>query len=305
VGIHLFIIRGWYFLALAMVGTLHISIPLAIGTYYATRDREPLTMLMFVPVFFLAIAYLNVNAMRAVIRSYGLTGEPELMNMIKAVIRHVTLDTMLPLMVSFLLAAILVFGLRLAAGPDYLLAGVFDPASASELSHLVGLLQGESGIDAALLANVLTVMPYIYVVVLCVFGVSIASGAASGSAQPPGHLPIHGLGSKFWHIVAALAVNLTLVGTLAAGAGLGAVWGTLHGIQIIPAIGFGVMGLLLMLGYFNAYVVFALAYCAHEEERREEREIISHVRRYGLQDEGLDVRAMRHARGRGKVQPQG
>ena len=68
-GIHLFVIRSWYFLLIAAVGTLHVSIPLAIATYYATRDREPLLMLMFVPIFFIGIAYLNVNAMRAVIRS--------------------------------------------------------------------------------------------------------------------------------------------------------------------------------------------------------------------------------------------
>lgn len=295
-GIHLFVIRSWYFLAIAFVGTLHVSIPLAIATYYATREREPLTMIMFVPVFLVTLAYLNVNAMRAVIRSYGLTGEPEFLNMTKAVLRHVTLDTLFPFNIAFVISAAIAYGFRFLAGSDMMILGLFDPASADEMMAMIAGLQSVVQIDIAILINIFTVLPYIYPVILCLFGVSIASGAASASENPPGHLPIHGFAQKFWYIVATLLVNATLVGVLAGAAGLGALWTTMEGMTILPSIGFGIMGLILLLGYFNAYVVFALAYCAYEDERKEDMEIISHLRRYGMRDENLDVRALRQSR---------
>jgi hypothetical protein len=302
-GIHVFVMRSWYFLAIAFVGTLHISIPLAIATYYATRDAEPLTMLMFTPVFFMTIAFLNVNAMRAVIRSYGLTGEPEFTNMVKSVMKHVTLDTMLPLNLAFLIAALVSFAIYYGMGPDVLVLGFFDPRQVEELAAGFALIESMVNLKVGVLANIFTVMPYVYPVILCIFGVSIAAGAANGSINPPGHLPIHAPGAKFWYIVSTILVNWTMVGVLATGAGFGAVWGIVNEIDILPSIGFGIMGLVLLLGYFNAYVVFALAYCAHEEEARAERQLISELRRYGMRDEGLDVRALRASRMKGVPGP--
>jgi hypothetical protein len=298
-GIHLFVIRSWYFLAIAFIGTLHVSIPLAIATYYATRDREPMTMVMFVPIFFIALAYLNINAMRAVMRSYGKVGEPDFVNTVKALIRHITLDTILPFNIALVLAAGIAYALRFTAGRDALLAFVFDPTGSPETLELIGLIQETSGIEAALLFNAFTVLPYIYAVILCLFGVSIASGAASASANPPGHLPVHGFAKKFWHIVATFVVNTVLVVALAGAAGLGAAWSQLNGVQILPAIGFGVMGVVLVLGYFNAYVVFALAYCAYEDDRGEEQELLRHLMRYGIRDETLDLKALRTSRMKG------
>lgn len=302
-GIHLFVIRSWYFLFIAVIGTLHISIPLAIATYYATRDREPLTMLMFTPVFFVTIAYLNVNAMRAVIRSYGLTGEPEFMNTVKAVVRHVTLDTLFPMQIAFVLAAGVAFGMYHLVAPEFLVIGLFDPTQLRELEGMMSMAQAYLPVKLPVLVNIFLVLPYIYPVILCLFGVSIASGAASASETPPGHLPIHGFAQKFWYIVATQLVNATLVGILATAAGLGALWSIMNEIEILPTIGFGIMGLVLVLGYFNAYVVFALAYCTHEETARAEREVISQLRRYGMPDEGLDVRALRQSRMKGMPGP--
>jgi len=302
-GIHLFVMRSWYFLAVAMIGTLHITIPLAIATYYATRDREPLTMLMFVPVFFAAIAYLNVNAMRAVIRSYGLTGEPSFVNMVKAVARHVVLDTMFPVVISLMLAGAVAFGIFMLAGPVTLVGGFVDISEIEELQSAIGMLQASLNIGPSILINLFTVQLYIYPVILCVFGVSIASGAAGGSENPPGHLPIHGLGKKFWHIVATLLVNGFLVAAIAGTATAGAVWGVLNQIDILPSIGFGIMGLVLVLGYVNIYVVFALAYCAYEEERRSVLATISELRRYGTAEEAVDLRALRQSRMGGSIHP--
>ncbi|MEM8739893.1 MAG: hypothetical protein AAGE13_00240 [Pseudomonadota bacterium] len=295
-GIHLFVIRSWYFLALAIVGTLHITIPLAIATYYATRDREPLTMLLFVPVFFVTIAYLNVNAMRAVIRSYGLTGEPEFMNTVKAVFRHFFLDTLLPLQIAFVLAALVAFGIYYGIDQSFLIIGLFDPRQVEELDSMMALAQGALPVKLTVLINIFVVLPYIYPVILCIFGVSIASGAASASASPPGHLPIHAPGAKFWHIIATILVNGTLVGLLFTATAIGTAVSNFSGDQILPSVGLGIMGVVLIMGYFNTYVVFALAYCAHEEKAREERSMISNLRRYGMYDDELDVRALRHQR---------
>lgn len=302
-GIHLFVMRSWYFLALAFVGTLHVSIPLAIATYYATREREPLTMLMFVPVFFFGIAYLNVNAMRAVMRSYGHAGEPDFINMGKALIRHVTLDTMLPFAISLLLAVAAALLFRLGLGEGATIQGLIAPEAMAGFREMSGLIQAFLGVDPAIVLNALTLLPYVYGIVLCIFGVSIASGAASASANPPGHLPLHGIGAKFWYILATILVNMVLVGLLASAAGLGAVWGAMQGIEVLPSIGFGIVGVLLVLGYFNAYVVFALAYCAHEDDRKEDAEILRHLRRYGMPDETLDVRALRTSRMKGANAP--
>lgn len=304
-GIHAFVLRSWQFLMIAVFGTVPISIPLAIGTYYATREREPLTMLMFVPVFFLGVALLNVSAMRAVMRSWGVTGETDFVNLVKAVLRHATLDTLLPLAAAAVVAALAALGLHYGLGAGLELPGPFDPRRIPEMAGLISLFEARLPLDGAVMVNLLTIMPWVYPVILCLFGVSIAAGAANASANPPGHLPVHAPGAKFWHIIAAIAVNGALVALLAGGAGLGALWGIANQIEILPSIGFGAMGLILLIGYFSAYVVFALAYCVHEEEARAERALISHLRRYGLKDESLDLRALRTERMRGPARPAG
>ncbi|MEM9050019.1 MAG: hypothetical protein AAGC92_15020 [Pseudomonadota bacterium] len=295
-GIHLFVIRSWYFMALAIIGTLHVTIPLAIATYYVVIENEPLTTLLFIPVFYVTIAYLNVNAMRAVIRSYGLTGEPDFINTVKSVFRHMILDTLMPLAISFVISAIFAFAAFYLVDPAFLLLGVFNPMQVDELSSMISLAQSTLPVKLSVIINIFVVLPYIYPFILCIFGVSIASGAASASANPPGHLPIHAVGAKFWHILATILVNFTLVGLLLSATAVGTAISDLSGSSVLPAIGIGFIGLVLIMGYFNTYVVFALAYCAHEEQARAERVLIGDLRRYGMQDEGLDVRALRHGR---------
>lgn len=302
-GIHLFVIRSWYFMALAIIGTLHVTIPLAIATYYVVLDAEPLTTLLFIPVFYVTIAYLNVNAMRAVIRSYGLTGEPDFVNTVKSVFRHMILDTLMPLAISFLIAALIAFACYYLIDPSFLLLGLFDPLQVEELESMMSLAQSALPVKLSVLINIFIVLPYIYPFILCIFGVSIASGAASASANPPGHLPIHAPGAKFWHILATILVNFTLVGLLLSATAFGAAVSDLSGSSVLSSIGIGFMGLVVIMAYFNTYVVFALGYCAHEEQARAERAMIGDLRRYGMQDEDLDVRALRHARMGGSTSP--
>lgn len=294
-GIHLFVLRSWYFLFLAFVGTLHVTIPFAIASYSVLRDGHWFLLTIFLPIATLWIALINVTAMRAVMRSYGTVGEPDTVGYMKSVLRNLTFDTILPFNIAFTLSILIAWVLRQFMGDDPI-SGVFLPRNDPQV---ISLLDAVSILpfDALLILNGLVFLGPIHFVVICLFGVTAASGAAMASAKSPMHLPIHGFAQRFWFIAPTILCNASLIAAIFVLGGLGGLIAAVAAEASYLAAGAWVgVALIGVLAYFNVPVAFALAYCDFEDERRAEEEIISEVRRHGLQDEGFDVRALRHSR---------